>query len=51
MLDKDLDEFAAENYPEIKEAMDDAMAKVDAFNKAMDKLHEEMYGKPPEESE
>lgn len=33
--------------PEIKEMMEAEMAKVEAFNKAMDKLYESMYGDKP----
>lgn len=51
MENKKLKEFAAENHPELAEAMAADMAKVEAFNEAMDKLHKEMYGEPPEESE
>lgn len=37
----------ADMSPEIREAIEADMAKLEAFNKAMDMLYESMYGDKP----
>lgn len=47
MNDDSVKDFVEKNYPELEEAIKADMAKLDAFNKAMDILYESMYGDKP----
>ena len=47
MSEDSVKEFAEKSYPELEEAWETDMAKVEAFNKAMDMLYESMYGDKP----